>query len=104
MGMKTLSATHSSLLVRMRDGDDGTAWGQFVDICAPVVWAFARKQGLEDADAAEVTQEVLGKVSRGIRRLDATLGPDAKVSLRAYLFVVVYRELRRWSQRQTAKG
>ncbi len=62
--------TRPSLLVRVRDPGDGPAWTQFVEIYAPLVYGYARKKGLQDADAADVTQEVLGAVAPAIRRLD----------------------------------
>ena len=50
--------TRASLLVRLRDPQDGTAWAEFVDLYAPLVYAYARKQGLQDADAADLSQDV----------------------------------------------
>jgi len=58
--------THPSLLLRLRDARDDQAWSQFVDIYAPLVYGYARKHGLQDADAADVTQEVLRSVARSI--------------------------------------
>src|SRR5262249_54046786 len=57
--MSDLPATRPSLLVRLRDSRDGQAWTQFVQVYGPVVYNFARKRGLQDADAADLTQDVL---------------------------------------------
>jgi RNA polymerase sigma-70 factor (ECF subfamily) len=62
--------TRPSLLVRLRDARDREAWGQFVEAYAPLVYAYARRRGLQDADAADVTQIVLQAVASAIRRLD----------------------------------
>jgi RNA polymerase sigma factor (sigma-70 family) len=62
--------TRPSLLVRLRDAADGDAWRLFVELYAPLVYRVARKRGLQDADAADVTQEVLQAVSRAVRRLE----------------------------------
>jgi DNA-directed RNA polymerase specialized sigma24 family protein len=62
--------TRPSLLVRLRDARDGQAWAQFVDLYAPLVYGFARKHGLQDADAADVTQDVLRSVAGAVDRLD----------------------------------
>ena len=35
--------TQASLLVRLRDARDGDAWGQFVELYAPLVYGFARQ-------------------------------------------------------------
>jgi RNA polymerase sigma-70 factor (ECF subfamily) len=58
--------TRPSLLVRIRDADDREAWRQFVDIYAPLIYGFCRKRGLQDADAADVTQDVFRAVAAKI--------------------------------------
>ena len=45
--------TRPSLLIRVRDPADADAWRQFLDLYGPLVYRFARKRGLQDADAAE---------------------------------------------------
>jgi len=60
--------TRGSLILRLADGLDARAWGQFVDIYAPLVFQFARRRGLQDADAADVAQEVLSAVARAMSR------------------------------------
>jgi RNA polymerase sigma-70 factor (ECF subfamily) len=57
-------------LVRVRDVGDAEAWRTFVTIYAPLVYRLARRQGLQDADAADLTQEVMGEVARAIRSFD----------------------------------
>jgi RNA polymerase sigma factor (sigma-70 family) len=71
----TLSAggsplTRASLLVQLRDGANHAAWHEFMQLYGPVVYGFARKRGLQDADAADITQDVLRSVSTSIGRLD----------------------------------
>lgn len=68
--MADAPATRRSLLVRVRNPGNDRAWSQFVAICAPVIYGFARKKGLQDADGADVTQDVLRAVSQAVRRLD----------------------------------
>src|SRR5437762_6687766 len=83
--------THPSLLVRLRDSRDAAAWAQFVELYAPPVYAFARKHGLQDADAADLTQDVLRSVSGAFRRR----GYDAeRGSFRGWLYAVVRNKLR----------
>jgi RNA polymerase sigma-70 factor (ECF subfamily) len=79
------------LLVRLRDAGDARAWAQFVDIYAPLIYSFARRRGLQDADAADLTQEVLAAVSQGVRRFDYDPG---RGSFRGWLFTVVVNKLR----------
>ena len=62
--MTSSPTTRPSLLVRLRDGDDREAWRQFVELYAPLVYGFARRRGLQDCDAADLTQDVLQAVAR----------------------------------------
>src|SRR5918912_3073590 len=90
-GMTDSPTTQASLLVRLADARDADAWGQFVELYAPPVYAFARRHGLQDADAADLTQDVLRAVSGAFRRgdYDPRRGP-----FRAWLFTVVRNKLR----------
>src|SRR5262245_47551815 len=82
--------TRASLLVRIRDGRDQEAWRQFVQVYAPAVYGYARKRGLQDADAADVMQDVLRSVMQAVGRLNY----DAlQVSFRAWLFTLAHRRL-----------
>jgi RNA polymerase sigma-70 factor (ECF subfamily) len=89
--------TRASLLVRIRDPGNGQAWEQFVEIYAPLVHGFARKRGLQNADAADLTQDVLGTVSRGVKNLDYD---PSRGSFRGWLFTIVGNHLRNfWLRR-----
>jgi RNA polymerase sigma factor (sigma-70 family) len=83
--------TQPSLLVRLRDAADAPAWSQFVDIYAPLVYDFARRRGLQDADAADLTQEVLAAVAQSVRRFDYD---PRRGSFRGWLFTVVVNKFR----------
>jgi RNA polymerase sigma-70 factor (ECF subfamily) len=99
--MSDAPATRLSLLVRLRDSQDEGAWSQFVEIYAPLVYGFARKHGLQDADAADLTQDVLQAVSGGIRRLDYD---SRRGSFRGWLFTVVRNKLRNFLAAQKRPG
>ena len=62
--------TRASLLVRLRDPNDADAWKEFVQLYASVIYGFARKRGLQDADAADLMQEVLRSFAGSVGRLD----------------------------------
>lgn len=83
--------TRVSLLVRLRDPQDRQAWAQFVDLYAPLVYGFARKHGLQDADAADLTQGVLRAVSVSAGRLEYD---PQRGSFRGWLFTIVRNQLR----------
>jgi RNA polymerase sigma factor (sigma-70 family) len=77
--------TRASLVLRIRDPGDHSAWEEFARRYAPLVYRFARKRGLQDADAADVTQEVLQAVAVAIKRLDYD---PSRGSFRGWLFVM----------------
>lgn len=62
--------TRASLLVQLRDGANHGAWREFMQLYGPVVYGFARKRGLQDADAADLMQDVMRSVATSIGRLD----------------------------------
>ena len=59
--------TRPSLLVRIRDPQDAESWRSFVELYTPPVLRYCRLRGLQDADAADVTQEVMAQVARSMR-------------------------------------
>ncbi len=65
--MPDTPATRPSLLLRVRDSDDRDAWQEFVELYSPVLYAYLRRRGLQDADIADVLQDVLASVARAIR-------------------------------------
>ncbi len=78
-------ATRASLLIRIRDPRDQDAWRQFVRVYGSVVYGFARKRGLQDADAADLMQEVLRSVAGAATRLDYD---PRRGTFRSWLFTV----------------
>jgi RNA polymerase sigma-70 factor (ECF subfamily) len=82
--------TRPSLLVRLRDAGDAEAWGEFVRLYAPLVYGYARKRGLQDADAADLTQEVLRTVARVAGRFHYD---PRRGSFHGWLFTVAYRQV-----------
>jgi RNA polymerase sigma-70 factor (ECF subfamily) len=82
--------TRPSLLVRLRDARDGDAWRQFVELYAPLVYRYARRHRLQDADAADLTQEVLRAVSGAVGRLEYDPG---RGSFRGWVFTLAHRRL-----------
>src|SRR5439155_25869693 len=94
--MSDTPETRLSLLIRLRNRDDGEAWSRFVDVYGPLVYGQARRHGLSDADAADRMQEVLLAVARGVERYDAGRGP-----FRKWLYAVAMNKVRSfWKQRR----
>lgn len=62
--------TRPSLLARVRDINDCKAWEEFVELYAPLVYAYAIRFGLQDADAADITQEAMLKLMRALQSFE----------------------------------
>jgi RNA polymerase sigma-70 factor (ECF subfamily) len=88
--MEEAPATRPSLLVRLRDPNDRDAWRQFVELYASLVYGFARKRGLQDADAADLMQEVLRSVAGAAGRLDYD---PQRGTFRGWLYTVTRNKL-----------
>ena len=83
--------THPSLLVRIRDENDVESWAHFVEAYAPAIYSFLQQQGLQDADAADLTQDVMTKVASAIKSFDYQ---PRHGRFRGWLFTVVQNRLR----------
>jgi RNA polymerase sigma factor (sigma-70 family) len=95
--MAEFPPTRASLLLRLRDRQDEAAWGEFVGLYAPLVYGYARRRGLQDADAADLCQDVLGAVAGAVGRLDYD---PRRGAFRSWLFTVVRRKLSDWRAAQ----
>ena len=82
--------TRISLILRIGDPSDDDAWLQFVDIYGPLLYRFGRRKGLQDADAADLTQDVMREVAGAIGRFDYD---PAVGRFRNWLFVIARRQL-----------
>jgi RNA polymerase sigma factor (sigma-70 family) len=95
--MAEIPVTRVSLLARLREGKDEGAWSQFVDLYAPVVYGYLRKQGLQDADAADLCQDVFTAVAGAVGRLEYD---PCRGAFRNWLFTIVRRKLWNWKARK----
>ncbi len=86
--MTRAAATRVSLLVRLRDAQDADAWSQFTDIYGPLVFRFGLRYGMQEADAADLVQEVMSQVARSIAKFeyDPQLG-----KFRSWLYKIAKR-------------
>jgi RNA polymerase sigma-70 factor (ECF subfamily) len=62
-----------------------------VELYAPVVYGYARKRGLQDADAADLTQACLRQVAAHVGSLEYD---PRRGSFRGWLFAIVRNKLR----------
>jgi RNA polymerase sigma-70 factor (ECF subfamily) len=91
------------LLLRIRDSGDRLAWREFVELYGPLIHAYGRHRGLQDADAADLVQDVLRRVSQAAGRFEYD---RARGSFRGWLLTVTRNELRKSVARRgrQAKG
>ena len=76
------SGTRMSLLGRLRDGPDNeTAWDAFVEQYGPRIYSWCLRWGLQEADAQDVTQNVMLKLAEKMR----DFAYDPARSFRAWL-------------------
>lgn len=58
--------TQSLLLANIQSLENREAWAEFVQIYRPVIYRMARRRGMQDADAQDLSQDVLVRVSKAI--------------------------------------
>jgi RNA polymerase sigma-70 factor (ECF subfamily) len=85
------------LLVRIRDLENGDAWKEFVEIYTPLIYGYCRKHGLQEADAADVAQEVMRVAAQAMPEFeyDAQRG-----KFRGWLFEITRYRLLKFFDRQ----
>jgi RNA polymerase sigma-70 factor (ECF subfamily) len=93
--------TRASLLVRLRDPADSEACETFFEVYAPLVYRHCRKHGLQDADGADLTQEVLAQVARSCGDFQYT--PE-RGRFRDWLGTVTRRRIAALKQNQQGKA
>jgi RNA polymerase sigma-70 factor (ECF subfamily) len=76
-------STRPSLLAQLGDASQHEAWQEFIEIYEPLVYRLARQNGLQHADAQDLTQEVFVAVDKAIGRFDPS---SEKGSFRGWLF------------------
>ena len=77
--------TRQSLIVRLSDSRDVKAWELFIEVYSPFVYGYLRRRGIQDADAADIGQEVLRTVSRSVAAFDHRRRPG---SFRKWLITI----------------
>jgi RNA polymerase sigma-70 factor, ECF subfamily len=79
--MTEFPETRSLLLANIQSLENREAWTEFVQIYRPVIYRMARRRGMQDADAQDLSQEVLVRVSKAIDRWE----PQAGIRFRHWL-------------------
>lgn len=63
--------TSETLIARLQNPADRQAWSEFTCLYEPLIFRFARRSGLQDADAQDITQRVLWAVARAADRWES---------------------------------
>ncbi len=64
--MSNMPETRDSLIIQIQSPENRDAWVVFAQLYRPVIYRLARARGLQDADAEDLTQQVLLSVARAI--------------------------------------
>jgi RNA polymerase sigma-70 factor (ECF subfamily) len=91
--------TPASLLQRLRQATQPEAWKRFVDLYTPILFAFAGRLGLQEADAADLVQDTLLLL---LRKLPA-FSYDARRSFRAWLWTIMRHQVLEAQRRMHVK-
>ena len=92
---RTAQTTPPSLLDRIRDHDDTKAWQTFCEVYSPLLYDYCRQRGLQSSDAADVVQETLLRVAKGILKFEYD---PQRGRFRDWLYTIVYREMCRYTK------
>lgn len=68
--MPEFPETVDSLIARVRDPSNRSAWDEFEQLYRPVIFRIARAKGLQHADALDLVQQVLISVAAAISRYE----------------------------------
>jgi RNA polymerase sigma-70 factor (ECF subfamily) len=79
----TFTGTRRSLLTRLKHWDDSGAWHEFFERYGKLIYGFALKSGLSDAEAQDVVQETMLAVTK---QMPGFRYDPAKGSFRRWLF------------------
>src|SRR5262245_32749346 len=94
-------STRATLLLRLRHDDDAQAWATFVDLYTPLVYRYCRRRALQDADARDVTQQVLAIVCKSIGKFEYD---RQRGRFRSWLGAMTAHEISRYQRKSQRPG
>lgn len=98
--VETSDATRPSLVLRIRDHTDAEAWEEFVRLYGGLVHYYCIRRGLQDDDAAEITQDVLMQISQSIVRFEYQ---PARGRFRSWLAVLTRSKIGEYFRRKNRR-
>ena len=94
-----VDSTSESLLVRLQDSDNDDAWQRFSQLYTPLIFYWARKNGLDTHDASDLVQEVMAIVFRKLPEFRY----DPQGSFRSWLRTVTLNKHRQRMRRKSVE-
>ncbi|OWK46389.1 RNA polymerase sigma factor [Fimbriiglobus ruber] len=79
-----MDTTSASLLMSLRESASPAAWSRFVRTYSPMLYAWARRSGLQEADALDLVQDVFATLVEKLPKFTY----DADRGFREWLWVV----------------
>ena len=97
--------TSPTLILSLKSGHDNSVWQRVVRIYEPLIHSWCMRCGLQESDAADVSQDVLADLSKSI----ASFSRDGDGStFRGWLWRITRNKVadhfRRWSKSPTGSG
>jgi RNA polymerase sigma-70 factor (ECF subfamily) len=93
-----MNSTSATLLERLRQPAPHAAWDRFVKLYTPLLLAWARRLGLQEADADDLVQDVVATLLRKLPEFRY----DRHRSFRAWLRTVTVNKWRQTQRRRAA--
>jgi RNA polymerase sigma-70 factor (ECF subfamily) len=94
------SSSGLSLAARLHDGS-AAAWRELVDLYGPLIESWCRQAGVGEATRADIGQEVLLAVHRGIASFDPA---HPRATFRGWLWTITRNAILQWRRRQEPGG
>src|SRR5262245_61352150 len=94
-----MTTTPASLLERLRQPADQSAWSRFVDLYSPLIYSWGQQVGLQPSDAADLVQDVFALL---VQKMPA-FAYNHNGSFRAWLKTVTLNKWRENSRKAAAR-
>src|SRR3974377_2104369 len=94
------SSSGLSLAARLNEGSSN-AWRELVDLYGPLIESWCRHAGVPEAPRADIGQEVLLAVHRGIGTFDPT---HPRATFRGWLWTITRNAVLQWRRRHESVG
>ena len=94
-----MNTTSLTLLERLREPRNDAAWDRFVSLYSPLLFAFARRAGMNDNDAADVVQDVFLVLMAELPRFEYDA---ARKNFRGWLKTITVHKCRERQRRRAS--